>query len=211
MLSLRDYRVVPDVAFWGVSGVSDQLDVGRAPLTARLVALDWRWSSSVDSSRYDHYLSEMAALCDLLSESGFEVVLGGHSILPEHGQDDLQACEEIARRTANGEVAIDRDADVGHLWRAYAEVSVVVGTRLHACIMAIAAGTPAVSLGYQEKAEGIAAIAGDRIAYHRADAMDASEVGADAIRLAGLSANQTRNRLRAEIAEAYRAMLDVRG
>jgi polysaccharide pyruvyl transferase WcaK-like protein len=141
----------PDIAFY-----APRPDVKSSATehVVRLVAMDWGWSRSVNAERMPEYLHGMAEIADRLYDRGFAVELGGHSAIPEHGQDDLVVCESIAA-LAKRPVKVDRDADVTHLWRRYGEVRCVVATRLHACIMAASVGTPAVALGYQEKAAGV--------------------------------------------------------
>ena len=132
----------------------------RAPVdarpVARIVVMTWSWSTSVDGHAQERYVRAMAQVCDLLTARGYRVVLGGHSNVPEHDQDDAAVCKAVAERVT-AEVDVDGDCDVAHLHREYERSAVVIGTRLHACIMALAVGTPAVALAYQEKAIGVAA------------------------------------------------------
>ncbi len=169
---LRRVVVVPDVVFLGLpqpcataradrtvpvrsGGCGRAAAAGTALPVARVVVMRWSWSTSVDGSAQDRYLRDMAAVCDLLGARGYRVVLGGHSQVPEHDQDDIEVCRAVADRALT-EVAVDPDCDVAHLDEEYRDAAVVVGTRLHACIMAISCGTPAVALAYQEKAIGVA-------------------------------------------------------
>lgn len=136
--------VCPDIAFYGLVNSQEMTDNSDGPV--RIVALDWRWSRSAESSAYSHYIDVLAQTVDRLQALGHEVILGGHSIIPEHDQDDLVACEAVAARCANP-VTIDRNCDVIHLWAEYSRSSLVIGSRLHASIMALSVGTPALVLG----------------------------------------------------------------
>jgi colanic acid/amylovoran biosynthesis protein len=161
---LRRETLCPDVAFYGLSGRRDGASGRRdgtqpaetrnqAPVV-RIVAMDWSWSKSVAGEAMPQYVGRLAAVADTLISKGITVQIGGHSAIPEHGQEDLDVCRRIAA-VMSGTPHVDEDCDVSHLERVYAGVDVVVGTRLHAAIMATAVGTPTVVLGYQEKAEGI--------------------------------------------------------
>lgn len=168
--------LVPDVAFLGLPTLAtkDASEAGPAKAGRRLVrivAMNWSWSSSVDPGAERRYISALAAVCDRLRTAGYEVVLGGHSALPEHEQDDITVCEKISG-AALMPVDIDRNCAVDHLAASYAQCHVVIGTRLHACIMAIAAGTPAVALAYQEKSIGVARGLGGAIKVFRVDDLD---------------------------------------
>lgn len=196
----------PDVAFWGILQEQeyDQERIRQTnhPRIVRLVAMDWAWSSSVMADARGAYISGMAELCDLLADSGWLVELGGHSLIPEHHQNDLDVCREISASSLSFP-AIDNDCDVMHLWQRYETVDVVVGTRLHACIMAIAVGTPAIVIGYQEKAEGVARMVDADIDVFRVDEFDAAKVYAAVERASGRSMSRTAARLKARISEVY--------
>jgi polysaccharide pyruvyl transferase WcaK-like protein len=156
---LRTMRLVPDVAFYGLGGVEPGSGPGRArgqnrAPVVRIVAMDWSWSKSVAGEAMPRYVERLAAVGDALIAKGINVQIGGHSAIPEHGQEDLHVGRRVAAAMIGG-AEVDEDCDVSHLEQAYANVDVVVGTRLHAAIMATAVGTPTVVLGYQEKAKGI--------------------------------------------------------
>lgn len=147
-------QVVEDVAFY--PGV--RLSPIQAPArpVMRLVAMDWTWSTSVSADRFEHYVAQMALLADLAVEAGFSVVVGGHSSVSEHDQDDLRVAARV-QALSHSEIAVDTNADVAHLYGEYAQSAVVIGTRLHSCIMALSVGTPAIGLSYQEKTVGVLA------------------------------------------------------
>ena len=162
--SFENAELLPDIAFYSscAAGIPDYdysaegmlESSSRSSRLVRVVCMDWRWSSSARDEVFGRYVSELASACDRLVRDGFRVVLGGHSAIPDHGQDDIEVCRLVSRQmTENHD--IDENCDVGHLWSAYRESALVIGTRLHACIMAIAQGTPAVALAYQEKTLGV--------------------------------------------------------
>ncbi|MBG6237080.1 polysaccharide pyruvyl transferase WcaK-like protein [Mycetocola sp. CAN_C7] len=110
----------------------------------------------------------MASLSNQLNAAGMRVELGGHSAIPEHGQDDVAVCREIAE-LCDFPVQVDEDCEVSHLWARYGELDLVIGARLHSCIMAAAVGTPVVVLGYQEKAKGVASMMGPGVPFFWVD------------------------------------------
>jgi colanic acid/amylovoran biosynthesis protein len=150
---LSRVRLVDDIAFYQRSQKMDLAPAyGDRPV--RLVVMDWRWSTSVDAASFDNYVANVARLARSLSSLGIEVVVGGHSAIPEHDQDDI-AVAQLVVAEAGGGVHLDRNCDVAHLYEEYARSAVVVGTRLHACIMALSVGVPAIALAYQEKSRGV--------------------------------------------------------
>lgn len=158
-LRLPALTVVPDVAFYGSICETSHQEARRASQVARIVVMDWSWSSSVSSGAFDDYKHRVAEFADRLATRGWTVVLGGHSSLPDHGQDDIAIAREIAQLMTSP-AAIDADTSVAHLETAYRSVGIVIGTRLHSCIMALTQGTPAVALAYQEKSRGVLKVAG---------------------------------------------------
>jgi polysaccharide pyruvyl transferase WcaK-like protein len=180
----KELIVCPDVAFYGVETTpSTRLDdnfarketSGDRKDVVRVVAMDWSWSQSVNTSAFENYVIDMAVICDGLSNLGYDVELGGHSSIPEHGQDDIATCLAIQKHCVSS-VAVDADCDVEHLWMRYGQVGAVVGTRLHACIMATSVGTPVVVLGYQEKARGVSSMINERLPFFWVDNLDPAAV-----------------------------------
>jgi len=72
-------------------------------------------------------------------------------------QDDITVAQRIADTAgadANVHLDLAESGDVTELREHFRSVSVVVGTRLHSCIVAMLAGTPAIGLAYQPKSLG---------------------------------------------------------
>ncbi|MET3636601.1 polysaccharide pyruvyl transferase family protein [Curtobacterium oceanosedimentum] len=178
---LKGERVIADVAFY--PGVDIPPHDAPSSRVLRLVAMDWTWSTSVEADRFDDYLRRMAELVDLAVDAGFRVVLGGHSSLDEHDQDDIRVAEQI-RGLARRQVQVDSNADVAHLYGEYQGSTVVVGTRLHSCIMALSVGTPAIGLSYQEKTVGVLEGVGHGAYVHKVDDFDPEVVMGQVLELA---------------------------
>ncbi|WP_181435882.1 polysaccharide pyruvyl transferase family protein [Curtobacterium sp. MCSS17_006] len=161
-----ELHVVDDVAFY--PGLEFGAPASRGKATLRLVVMDWTWSRSVSAVRFERYVQQMALLADLAAESGYEVVIGGHSSLGEHDQDDVQVARRI-QALSRSNPSVDTNTDVVHLYDEYSNAAIIVGTRLHSCIMALSVGTPAVGLSYQEKTPGVLAGIGHEEFVHSVD------------------------------------------
>ena len=161
----RPHRVhqTADLAFWpglrrrdvrqGHTGPAD----GQA-LRVALVTRQWWFPGAADpDGEQDRYLANVACLIDLLSERGHTPVMVLHSTGPTVRGDDGIATSAIGRLT-NTVPPID---DLSHhmslddVEAHYAGFDVVISTRLHAALMALRAGVPAIALGYEWKSEGI--------------------------------------------------------
>lgn len=153
--SLKRSILIPDVAFYPLVEPSAMPEKRSDEKTVRIVAMDWRWSTSVREEGFERYVSTLAVTARRLAQAGCQVVVGGHSSLPEHNQDDLIVADQIVKEADDERVKLDPNTDVAHLAMVYSETDLVVGTRLHSCIMAISVGTPAIAIAYQEKSVGV--------------------------------------------------------
>lgn len=193
-------REVDDVAFFYTA----QTATDQVGDICRIVAMDWRWSSSVNQVAFEEYVRRVADTATRVHGLGLRVVLGGHSSLPEHKQDDILVAKMISERLSFPH-DVDENTDVAHLYDEYARSRVVVGTRLHACIMAISVGTPAISLQYQEKSRGVLRRLGLDRFVHRVDDLDVDEIVAQVAEISASGArwSDIADRTRSAIADAY--------
>ncbi|MCM3614324.1 polysaccharide pyruvyl transferase family protein [Microbacterium enclense] len=194
-------RDVDDVAFFYTA----QTTADAVSDVCRIVAMDWRWSTSVNQVAFEEYVLRVAEIATRVHELGLRVVLGGHSSLPEHKQDDILVAKMISARLSFPH-EVDENTDVAHLYDEYARSRVVVGTRLHACIMAISVGTPAISLQYQEKSRGVLRRLGLDRYVHRVDELDVNEIVSQVGEIAAAEErwSDVAEKTRSAIAGAYR-------
>lgn len=162
-------RVVlcPDVVFYGLpSPVGCQrrkdVDISSSNQGSRLrvgiVAMDWSWARASGRNGLDRYISEMTSAIQLLINKGYQVVLLGNSRMPDEGQDDFEIARQIAAplnlSNSRSIHILNRDTDLEGLCDTISGLNVIIGTRLHSCILALIAGIPAICLAYQPKAFG---------------------------------------------------------
>lgn len=204
-----DFIEIDDVAFYAGADVaaSRRGGVSDARPRCRIVAMDWRWSSSSNEAAFDRYVEALAEIAAEAYALGMSVEIGGHSSLPEHDQDDLVVARMVSARLSVPHT-VDTDTDVDRLYATYAECALVVGTRLHACIMAISVGTPAISLGYQEKSRGVLARLGLSDYVHRVDSVDIALVKSQLASFAGhpVRWDKVAHRVRDRIIDRYREL-----
>jgi len=180
LLHPTDMRVCPDVAFYGWS-----VPVAVAPRPAGrhrvgIVVMDWTWARGAGQHGLDRYCRELATLCTDLTGADVEVVLLGGSKLPELGQDDMIVARQIAD-LANVEAgktpALLEVSDPESFRSLLSTLDLVVGTRLHSCLLALAVGVPAIGLGYQPKTRGTYALLGLQELHHDVEGFTAAGVG----------------------------------
>jgi colanic acid/amylovoran biosynthesis protein len=158
-------RVVPDAAF----GLSDPGDsyaevaaiVERAQATGRpLVGISVRshhFPGVADRHRaMEKYLAEVARVADGLIETlGARVFFVPQCI--GIGGNDLEVSRQVLNRMRHRsqvEIVSD-DLSPLALKSLYGQLTLLVGTRMHANILALCAGTPVVAISYERKTDGI--------------------------------------------------------
>ena len=211
-----DIEVCPDIAFagWPSSRYIEPAKTGK-PSVRRIgiVPMDWTWARTVDRERaLDAYIAKLAAVVRNLSHQGFELQLYGHSRIAEMDQDDFAVAQRIAE-TAGADANVHLDlaggGDVTELREHFRSVSVVVGTRLHSCIIAMLMGTPAIGLAYQPKSLGTFRLLGLEDYCLDVESFEADRVAQLAAGLAGQRAGRRDDVLIERVAEAHKRIQAV--
>lgn len=160
-------KLCPDMAFYLAADESYSTDHDEAPEPAQptLVMNLRRWAfpeARDPASRREDYMQAMVeAAHHFVQRYRGQVVVVPQALGPDPAEDDRAICQEFCQRVRNGPSvarAVDyREPETGSLG-AYlallARARLLVGTRLHSCILALLSGVPAVSVGYQYKSQG---------------------------------------------------------
>lgn len=207
--------VCPDVAFHGWSNTKGDHANGEprvAPYRIGLVVMDWTWARGDEDTALAHYCARISGLCALLAAAGHEVVLLGHSQIPEHGQDDIKVASCIARQLADehgvATIPLDVHGDPDTVRAVFASTDLVIGTRLHSCILALVEGVPALALGYQPKHAGTYDLLGLGDMCFDVETFEATAVGRRAEQLLD-SLDATCDEVREAVADAKRTVTQV--
>jgi len=122
--------------------------VGLGVMTYR----GWKRHEANASDIYETYLDKIAALADKLLASGREVRL----LTGDKG--DLQAINDLMPRIQSPDAAkiiVEPVASLHELMQQIAQTDIVVASRYHNIVCALAMGRPAISLGYAAKNEAL--------------------------------------------------------
>lgn len=126
-----------------------------------LLGISVRWHSFPDSedpgASRRLYMKALADTADyMISHHGARVVVAPQTL------EDLKAGRALYGEIANrGDVVLlEDDLSPGDLQRLYARCRILVGTRMHANILAMCVDTPVVAIAYQPKTTGIMAVMG---------------------------------------------------
>lgn len=209
-------EVCPDIAFagWPSSRYVGPGKTWKASVRrVGIVPMDWTWARTVDRDRaLDAYITKLAAVVRKLSHRGFELHLYGHSRIAEMDQDDIAVAQRIAERggaDANVHLNLTGAGDVTELREHFRSVAVVVGTRLHSCIIAMSAGTPAIGLAYQPKSLGTFRLLGLEGHCLDVESFEADRVAQLAAGLAGQRAAHRDDILIQRVAEAQKRIKEL--
>jgi polysaccharide pyruvyl transferase WcaK-like protein len=148
VLHLDNVRVLPDLAI--------NLPYHR-PALRKLphgrpfsIVVSVLWSIPDPARNFPQLMDRIAELLNSLPPSEFRITL-----LPMHitGEvhDDLWASKQLAKRVKNHTIDIHTTRDVPAIIELLAGSDLVIGGRLHANILAVLNGTPAIGVSYRPK------------------------------------------------------------
>lgn len=151
--------ILPDIVFYGLpDSPSSTTAHGSATVgDVLLVVMDWTWARNVGSMALDHYVEKLADTARRLVGHGLTVSLAGNSRMPEQAQDDFAVAAQVMRKIGPdvaGVTMLDADTGMHDLIQVMQQTRVVIGTRLHSCILSLVSGTPTIALAYQPKTIG---------------------------------------------------------
>lgn len=205
-------EVVPDLAF----GLPlDEARARRAPsVPAKTVGVGlmgyfgWRNNHAAGANIYREYLGKMVEFVRWLLEGGYGVRL----LIGELRTDD-QAVADLRAALAREHPALDtsglvanRIAGVGDLLRELVETDVVVASRFHNLVFALALGRPAISIGYSSKFEPLMEGVGLSEYCHRIETLDVQALMRNFEEL--VAEQKALSDRIAGVVRGYRAMLD---
>ena len=156
---------LPDMAF---GAQADAAEAARAVLERAGVLpqqaafrvgmslLNWRdqYPQFQGQNRYE---SAVLACIDALTAQGGQVVLFAQCCGPSAAEDDRRTGARVHAQVADpGRVhVVAEQVPPDVLQAAYAGMDYFIGTRMHAVILALNAGTPALAIGYLHKTRGV--------------------------------------------------------
>ncbi|MGY4643706.1 polysaccharide pyruvyl transferase family protein [Cellulomonas sp. URHB0016] len=157
-------RAMPDLGFASAPGPLSELgaaELGRVEALGRdgtgLVGVSVRQhtfpGSAAPARDMETYLAAvLGAVADLHAHEGAAVVVVPQTTMD--GPVSLRLARDLARAGVP-HLVVDPGVSPADLSRIYARLDLLVGTRMHANILAICAGTPVVAIAYQPKTAGI--------------------------------------------------------
>lgn len=150
--------LIPDIAFLHAS----ELD-SPPPNTIRKVlitALDWSWGVALErkgeyANTVENYKTSLSEVIDYLASfHGVEVTM--LSQVRAKGSDDMIITKEIASRAHSHINIVDlSNSNLKLILEFYREFDLIIGSRMHSCILGLCQGIPTIGLSYQPKGIGL--------------------------------------------------------
>jgi len=156
----------PDLAFMFGDGDVESIEPIELPGVDSgedrpLLGISVRWHSfpGADDPRAKRrlYMKALADTADSIVEHH-----GARVVIVPQTLEDLKAGRELYREISNrGDVVLlEDDLSPAELRRVYARCRILLGTRMHANILAMGVNTPVAAIAYQPKTTGIMAVMG---------------------------------------------------
>lgn len=158
-LDLSNCLVCPDIAFYSLSVSRTET---QRPKKAIITVMDWEWSvppSMPEPYSYyrSNYLEALTSVIASLQSRGIMVSIGCHVSTSTHS--DLKICKEIASQFSL-EILDMGAMEMQDIFSVYDAHDLIIGTRMHSCILGISAGKPTIGIGYQPKCFGTFSLLG---------------------------------------------------
>jgi colanic acid/amylovoran biosynthesis protein len=152
-LGLSNLLLCPDIAFLN-SMIESK--VFRRPKHALFTLMEWEWSVPpalpFSYNQYkEEYLRVMREAILFLKSQGMHVTVGCHVSSRTHSDKDLCLNFSESLNVAFADLGAMPTSEV---YKLYSNQDIVVGTRMHSCILGIANGKPTIGIGYQPKCLG---------------------------------------------------------
>jgi colanic acid/amylovoran biosynthesis protein len=151
--------VVPDIAFYLAN---HKIKKKRTQIKNVLItALDWSWGVELHRKNdYDKIISKykenLARIIDYLcDEMDVKVSIFPHVTVDT--SNDLIISNEILKITKTSkkiDVILKSESHIDEILKLYSNFDLVIGSRMHSCILALSQGVPTIGVAYQPKTFG---------------------------------------------------------
>jgi colanic acid/amylovoran biosynthesis protein len=153
-------RLVPDVAFLWSEAVSEYRPTGQQVRVLMTVA-DWSFAACKGQHARRHLEDYVRSLVDLirfLGRRGVHVSVFPQVVVPP-GDDDSTIAHWVAAQVGDQRccvlaVPLRQRTNIRQILSLFGEFDLLVGTRMHSCILGMCAGIPTIALAYQPKTLG---------------------------------------------------------
>lgn len=220
-LGQTDASLIPDLALMTrparIGPWLAALDLPDRPFIA-VTVVDWSFpgESDVEESRRRYTTNLAAGILQAARHLGCGVTIVRQVDVVHHGRSDRNGEHDVVEALLDGGVEVrvtGEDLTPSQLSTIYGLAAVVVGTRLHSCILGLCGGAPAIGIAYQgPKTQGVLSALQPGTRVHDVRSLDPAELSKDIV--AAVSSDRTaeaREMLalaRLEISEKVRRVIE---
>jgi polysaccharide pyruvyl transferase WcaK-like protein len=147
VLNLKKVRVLPDL----VTNVDIAAQRRRKSATRHTVGVSILYHLPDPEKTFPWFIRILAKALDSLPQANTRIVLFPMLASPSDPHDDVWASEQLAKALQNPNVSVFKGREVSEYTEALKDIDLIIGTRLHANIIAIMAGVPALGISYRPK------------------------------------------------------------
>jgi polysaccharide pyruvyl transferase WcaK-like protein len=162
LVVVREYRSANKLAFDHITVLPD-IAINLPYIKPRLhkpphggrqysIVISILWSIPKMEQNFPKLIKSIAEMLDNLPAHQYKLTLLPMQISHrEKLPDDLWALEQLAKLIQNHDVSIYTQHDVDTVCQLLSDAHLVLGTRLHACILSVLSGTPTIGIAYRQK------------------------------------------------------------
>lgn len=184
--NLASTELAPDTAFYiKKKDVKINLDkaIGRDILGVTVVNWTFPESDDLVKAKNDYVKNLTNTIALSYQECNLFPVFIPQVTVRHHGKSDLDLItliqENLIQRGIDS-LVLKEDFDASEMIGVYAKCKLLIGTRLHSCILAAIAGTPVIAIRYQGfKTQGVMKMIGFQKFVHDINTLDENELFAD--------------------------------
>lgn len=153
ILDLKNTSVLPDLA---INFLPNKAVLHKLPSKALFtIVVSVMWAIPASEENFPKLIKHVAELLDSLSPAKFKIVLLPMNIAPDPKYqklpDDLWTSNQLAALIKNHVVELYTDRNIQSVVKLLRSSNLVIGTRLHASILAVLNGTPTIGISYRPK------------------------------------------------------------
>ncbi|WP_047246856.1 polysaccharide pyruvyl transferase family protein [Maribacter thermophilus] len=159
---IRHLELQPDLAFYIEQGNKDfdfSMANGNEILGITIVNWTFPEKSNPKMAKESYIENLMDSIEDASKKWGLFPVLIPQVTVRHHGKSDLDLMEKIHKELKTrgiDSLVLSEDFSVEEMVNIYSKCKLLIGTRLHSCILSAVAGTPVIAIRYQGfKTQGV--------------------------------------------------------
>lgn len=183
---IRQLELQPDMAFYIERG--DQkfdFSIPRGNQILGVTVVNWSFPEKNDTkkAKNEYILNLMESIQGAVEKWKLFPVFIPQVTVRHHGKGDMELMEEIQIKLKDRGVdslVLSEDFSVEEMINIYSKCKLLIGTRLHSCILSAVAGTPIIAIRYQGfKTQGVMQQLGLREFVHDINNLKSNELNHD--------------------------------